>query len=206
MRLRSLFVVPLLCMAAWRLEMEREQMHPGVHVSIGSMLTQAKIRLPDVHAAGGADEIYFSPSTNLQEIDVSLIDHAQKRIQIAMYAFTDRTIAQALAQAASRGVEVSIYRDRAQFQEEQGRRGQVLAVLSRQPNIHLRVKGGDDLMHEKAMLIDNEVLRDGSGNWSLSAARYQDNQVSLTHNSQQIEAFERDFTAMWDRTDNLRVQ
>lgn len=203
---RNLFFLSLLCMAAWRLEMEREQMHPGSQASISSMLDQAKLRLPDVHAAGGSEQIYFAPTTNLEEVDISLIDHAQQRIQVAMYAFTDRAIAQALARAASRGVEVSIYRDRAQFQEEQGRHGQVLALLSRRPNVHIRVKGGDDLMHQKAMLVDGEVLRDGSGNWSVSAARYQDNQVSVTHSPQQIEAFERDFTAMWSRPDNLLEQ
>ena len=203
---RNLFFLSLLCMAAWKLQMEHQQMHPGSHATLSSVLDQAKLRLPDVHAAGGSEQIYFSPTTNLEEVDISLIDHAQQRIQVAMYAFTDRAIAQALARAASRGVEVSIYRDRAQFQEEQGRHGQVLAMLSHRPDVHIRVKGGDDLMHQKAMLVDGEVLRDGSGNWSISAARYQDNQVSVTRSPQQIEAFERDFTAMWNRPDNLLEQ
>ena len=204
--LRNLFLLSLLCMAAWRLQMEHQQMHPGSHATLSSVLSEAKLRLPDVHAASESEQIYFAPTTNLEEVDISLIDHAQQRIQVAMYAFTDRTIAQALARAASRGVEVSIYRDRAQFQEEQGRHGQVLSILSHRPNVHIRVKGGNDLMHQKAMLVDGEVLRDGSGNWSVSAARYQDNQVSVTHSPQQIEAFERDFTVMWSRPDNLLEQ
>ncbi len=204
--LRNLFLLSLLCMAAWRLEMEHEQMNPGPHATLSSILGQAKLRLPDVHAAGESEQIYFAPTTNLEEVDIALIDHARQRIQVAMYAFTDREIAQALARAASRGVDVCIYRDRAQFQEEQGRHGQVLAMLSHRPNVRVRVKGGDDLMHQKAMLVDGEVLRDGSGNWSVSAARYQDNQVSVTHSPQQIEAFERDFTAMWNRPDNFIEQ
>jgi len=190
--LRNLFFLSLICMAAWRLQMEHQQMHFDSHATISSVLGQAKLRLPDVHAAGESEQIYFAPTTNLEEVDISLIDHAQQRIHVAMYAFTDRAIAQALARAA--------------FQEEQGRHGQVLALLSRRPNVHIRVKGGDDLMHQKAMLVDGEVLRDGSGNWSVSAARYQDNQVSVTHSPQQIEAFERDFTAMWSRPDNLLEQ
>jgi len=204
--IRNLFFLSLLCMAAWKLQMEHQQMHPGSHETISSVLGQAKLHLPDVHAAGESEQIYFAPTTNLEEVDISLIDRAQQRIQVAMYAFTDRAIAQALARAASRGVEVSIYRDRAQFEEEQGRHGQVLAMLSHRPNVHIRVKGGNALMHQKAMLVDREVLRDGSGNWSVSAARYQDNQVSVTHSPQQIEAFERDFTAMWSRPDNLLEQ
>ncbi len=204
--LRNLFVVCLLCMVAWELRMEHEQLPPGSHDTISSVLGEAKLRLPNVHAAGESEQIYFSPSTDLERVDISLIDHAQQRIQIAMYAFTDRTIALALARAAARGVEVSIYRDRAQFEEEQGRHVQVLALLARRANVHIRVKGSDDLMHQKAMLVDGTVLRDGSGNWSVSAARYQDNQVSVTQSPPQIEAFEHDFAAMWSRPDNLLEQ
>ena len=204
--IRNLFFLSLLCMAAWRLELDREQLHPGTHPSLGSVLSQVKVHINDVHAASGEDQIYFSPADNLEPIDVHLIGEAQQRIDVAMYAFTDRAIAQALVRAAARGVQVRVYRDRSQFVEERARRSQVQAVLSTAPTIHIRVKGSDELMHEKAMLIDGNVLRDGSGNWSVSAAGYQDNQVSVTHSSQQIEAFARDFAAMWGRSDNLVVQ
>ncbi len=56
------------------------------------------------------------------------------------------------------------------------------------------------------MLIDDAVLRDGSGNWSVSAARYQDNQVTVTQDANEVAAFNRDFETMWDRKDNLIVQ
>ena len=61
-------------------------------------------------------------------------------------------------------------------------------------------------MHDKIMLIDDVILRDGSGNWSVSAARYQDNQVAVTQDASEIAAFNRDFEAMWDRKDNLVVR
>lgn len=204
--LRNIFFLSLLATAAWRLEVEHEQMHPGSSISVGSVLNEAKLHLPDVHAASGGELIYFAPADNLERIDIGLIDGAQRSVDVAMYAFTDRYIAQALVRAVGRGVGVRVYRDRSQFEEERSRRSQVGTLLSTQSNIHIRIKGSDELMHEKAMLIDGSILRDGSGNWSISAARYQDNQVSVTHSSEQIEAFERDFTAMWSRTDNLSVQ
>ncbi len=123
-----------------------------------------------------------------------------------MYAFTDRRIAQALARKASQGVEVWVYRDREQFEQELERHSQVTAVLSGHRNIHVLVKGSNELMHEKAVLIDGRILRDGSGNWSVSAARYQDNQVTVTRDRRQIAAFDREFTAMWNRAGNLAVQ
>ncbi len=81
-----------------------------------------------------------------------------------------------------------------------------MAILSGHRNIHIRIKGSNELMHEKLALFDDRILRDGSGNWSVSAARYQDNQVTVTRDARQIEDFNRDFAAMWGRGDNLVVQ
>lgn len=147
----------------------------------------------------------FSPSQNLERVDVGLIEHAHSSIKVAMYAFTDRNIAEALARQASRGVKVWVYRDREQFEQERMRRSPVAEILASQRNIHLRVKGTNELMHEKAVLIDDAILRDGSGNWSVSAARYQDNQVTVTKDAGQVAAFDRNFEEMWNRRDNLVV-
>jgi hypothetical protein len=67
------------------------------------------------------------------------------------------------------------------------------------------VKQSDELMHEKAMLCD-EVLRSGSGNWSVSAARYQDNEIAVTTDAAEVAAFAREFRVMWERPDNMRVR
>ncbi len=159
-----------------------------------------------VHAAAGREQIFFSPSQNLERVDVELIEQAHALIRVAMYAFTDRYIAAALERQAARGVKVLIYRDREQFEQERMRRSGVAEMLASRPNIYVRVKGTNELMHDKIMLIDDAILRDGSGNWSVSAARYQDNQVTITQDASQIAAFNRDFEAMWDRKDNLVVR
>ena len=159
-----------------------------------------------VHAAEGREPIFFSPSQNLEQVDLDLIEGAHVSIKVAMYAFTDRNIAAALERQAAYGVKVLIYRDREQLQQERLRRSGVAEMLARQPNIHVRVKGTSELMHDKIMLIDDAILRDGSGNWSVSAARYQDNQVTVTQDASEVAAFNRDFETMWDRKDNLIVQ
>jgi phosphatidylserine/phosphatidylglycerophosphate/cardiolipin synthase-like enzyme len=73
-------------------------------------------------AAQSADRsdspLYFSPDTNLEEVEIGMIDHAQHSIDVAMFAFTDRRIAAALRHAAERGVKVRIYRDRGQYEDE----------------------------------------------------------------------------------------
>jgi phosphatidylserine/phosphatidylglycerophosphate/cardiolipin synthase-like enzyme len=123
-----------------------------------------------------------------------------------MYAFTDRRIAATLRRAAERGVKVRIYRDREQYEEEERRGGSVRAILAGAPNIAVKVKTSKELMHQKVALYDDRLLRDGSGNWSISAARYQDNEISVSGNAAMIHAFRSDFDRMWSRTDNTVIQ
>ena len=179
---------------------------PQVGQQLKAVLPQGSKGVGLVHAGEGREQIFFSPSQSLERVDIGLIEQAHSSIRVAMYAFTDRNIAEALARQASRGVKVWIYRDRDQFGQEVMRRSAVAEILASQRNIHVRVKSTNELMHEKVVLIDDTILRDGSGNWSVSAARYQDNQVTVTKDTSQIAAFDRDFEEMWNRRDNLVVQ
>ena len=180
-------------------------LHPPTSLAAGPQTLPASFRYLQAPVPEG-EQIYFAPGDDIERVDVALIESARSSITVAMYAFTDRNLAAALARAAARGVQVRIYRDRVQFDEERAHASQAGLMLRSQRNIEVRVKGSRDLMHEKAMLIDRAVLRDGSGNWSVSAARYQDNQVSLTRDSAQVAAFQRDFEVMWNRRDNEIVQ
>jgi len=161
-------------------------------------------------AAQSADRsdspLYFSPDTNLEEVDIGMIDHAQHSIDVAMFAFTDRRITAALRRAAERGVKVRIYRDRGQYEEEEQRGGSVRAIIAGEPNISIKVKNSKELMHDKVALYDSHLLRDGSCNWSVSAARYQDNEISVTDNTAMARAFASDFVRMWSRSDNTGIQ
>jgi len=156
-------------------------------------------------AASRYPSIYFAPQQNVALIDISLIRHSRRSIQIAMYAFTDRRMAEALVDACRQGVDIEIYRDHEQYQQEKRHNSPVHQILKQCQGIHIRVKRSHDLMHEKAALFDGATLRDGSGNWSISAARYQDNEISITQQRQEVEAFRRDFARMWQRSDNIIV-
>ncbi|HZD45173.1 MAG TPA: hypothetical protein VE109_03775, partial [Acidobacteriaceae bacterium] len=57
------------------------------------------------HVSPASDEavpssIYFAPETNLEDVDIALIERAHQSIDVAMYTFTDRRIAEALRHAA----------------------------------------------------------------------------------------------------------
>jgi phosphatidylserine/phosphatidylglycerophosphate/cardiolipin synthase-like enzyme len=158
-------------------------------------------------------ENHFSPAEDLEQIDLDRLEHAQHKLDIAMYAFTDRALAGELWKLAQRGVQVRVYRDGEQYENEQRnaqqhREDSVNDLLTGVRNIHVRVKPASrrDLMHLKAYAYDEALLRDGSANWSPAGEKLQDNNARYTNDREQIRAFEQDFDSMWTRDDNTQVQ
>ena len=165
---------------------------------------------PALAASGGE---HFSPWEDLEQLDITDLGKATRRVDVAMYSFTDRRIADVVNQLADRQVEIRVYRDQEQFQDEER-----AAARFREPSttqlfrgrrmIHVRVKQGSlrNLMHEKAFCIDGRLLREGSANWSRGGLLVQDNNVHYSIEATDIERFEKAFEAMWARHDNLVIQ
>jgi phosphatidylserine/phosphatidylglycerophosphate/cardiolipin synthase-like enzyme len=175
---------------------------------------EAGVHVSAAPAAGKIEsENHYAPAEDLERLDAEQIDRAQHTLDIAMYAFTDRWLAEALLRAAHRGVVIRIYRDREQFQEEQRHAAEHGSLSSTNllrgvPQVHIRVKasGRRDLMHLKAYLVDGVLLRDGSANWSNAGLKDQDNNAHFTNDPGQIRQFRAQFEAMWARTNNEEVQ
>ena len=160
----------------------------------------------DVAAPPGAivSENHFSPAENLEQLDLERLERAQRSVDIAMYAFTDKYIAETLVRLAQKGVRVRLYRDRSQYLSEQQNAAQhrdlsTTGLLRRERNIEIRIKASSrrDLMHLKSYLVDGELLRDGSANWSPAGLKRQDNNAHFTNDPAQVRAFRERFEEMW---------
>lgn len=158
-------------------------------------------------------ENHYSPAENLESFDHDRLGEAQKSVDIAMYAFTDKYLADQLLTLSRRGVVVRLYRDMDQYRQEDRNAQEhhddsVTALLRGEKNIHIRVKssGRRDLMHLKAYLIDGKMLRDGSANWSAAGEKVQDNNAHFTNDPLQVKAFRDAFEEMWGRSDNWEIQ
>ena len=156
---------------------------------------------------------HFSPAEDLEQIDIEALRQARQTVDLAMFAFTDRRLAEMLNQLAVGTVKMRIYRDRGQYEEEEQKAARfrefsTTQVFRGHVNIAVRVKQGSERnsMHLKAYCIDHRVLRDGSANWSPGGEKSQDNNARFTTDGQEIAAFERAFEAMWNRTNNLILQ
>ena len=82
----------------------------------------------------------------------------------------------------------------------------MLRIPRSQPEFQLHVKTCLELMHDKLVMVDDKIIRDGSRNWSVSAARYQDNEITVSSDPEEIRAFQQGFAEMWAPPDNQIVQ
>ena len=158
--------------------------------------------LAAVPGAAQTDAHLYSPGTNLERSELAQLETATRSVDVAMYSFTDRELAEELTALAHRGVHVRVYRDREQFEQEMQSGRMTTTSLLLAAGVEVRVKGARDLMHLKSYAIDERLLRTGSANWSPTGLKRQDNDVLYESAPEAVEEFERKFEAMWTRPGN----
>lgn len=176
-----------------------------------------------VPLSGATAEVHYSPAENLEHIDVALLHNAKRSIDFAAYSLTDLVVANALIDAAQRGVHVRIYRDQTQSRGEdaravkashRGRRSDAEddedgpatndlgARLGSTQSVEIRVKHSHTLMHLKSYCIDGAMVRSGSANFSPTGEKRQDNDLVVMRDEESVRRFESNFNSIWQREDN----
>ncbi len=150
-----------------------------------------------------SDAHLYSPETNLERSELAQLETATRFVDVAMYSFTDRELAEELADLAHKGVRVRVYRDQEQYRQEMERGGVNTTDLLVAAGVEVRIKGGRDLMHLKSYAIDGRFLRPGSANWSPTGLKRQDNDVRYELSPEAVDRFEKKFGEMWDRPGNV---
>lgn len=74
--------------------------------------------------------------------------------------------------------------------------------LAQTANVELRVKQAAGLMHLKSYLIDSQVLRTGSPNFSAPGLERQDNDLVVICDARSIAQFAETFERLWARPGN----
>ena len=96
---------------------------------------------------------------------IEALNNAKKTINIAMFTLTDATIKDALIKAKQRGVAVSVAID---YYTARGASKKTLTTLEKE-GINILLSQGQELLHHKWALIDNQTLIMGSANWTKAA-------------------------------------
>ncbi|MGK5594953.1 MAG: 4-hydroxy-tetrahydrodipicolinate reductase [Parachlamydiaceae bacterium] len=123
-------------------------------------------------------ELWFLPDDKKAAIRIKeLIRSASKTIEVAMFAFTRLDFANELISAQERGVQVSVFLD---HQSSKGASKKVAEMLAKQ-GIAIYTNPGKSLHHYKLLLVDNEVLVNGSANWTKAAFKQNDDFFMIIH-------------------------
>ena len=132
----------------------------GINLKINMQIKAPAIMLAlflvDSFLAAQNYELGFSPGGSSLKVVLDSIASAKSSLVIACYEFTSREITAALEDAAHRGVEVRIVAD---FKAAEGKYSQI--PILRRFGIPIRLDRRYEIMHDKFMVIDNDVDRDG---------------------------------------------
>ena len=112
-------------------------------------------------------QLFVEPEAGVDPV-VRFIDHAQHRLDVAMYLLTDREVQSALESDAKRGVRV-----RVMFEEHPygtGPGNQSIHDSLRLAGIQVAWSPGQfQLSHDKYAIADGKVALVGTANWTYSA-------------------------------------
>jgi phosphatidylserine/phosphatidylglycerophosphate/cardiolipin synthase-like enzyme len=147
----------------------------------------------------------FSPQGKCSAHIRREIDQAKKELLVAVYAFTNDELAQALVQAKKRGVTVQVVIDRefdAGNARSQGKFFEAQKIpLRRLSGLRSTTQDKEaGLMHQKFAVIDRRMVFTGSYNWTHSADSLNDENLLLFHDAGPLaEEYRKAFLQLWER-------
>ena len=138
-------------------------------------------------------EIYFSLCDDPETAIIENINKAEISIDIAMYAFTDKEISQAVVEAKERGVKIRIYLDRSQVEAKYSS-----SRLLVEKGLEVRVSSNNYIMHNKFAIIDGKLVITGSYDWTASASTRNDENLLVIDDEEIILRFQKQFENLWE--------
>lgn len=140
------------------------------------------------------NETLFFPSEENEEKLINYLRFADKYIYIAIYTITNSKLARVLYTLWKDGVDVRIITD----DETMGSQGCDIQNLA---NAGIPIRNDTNMqsrMHHKFMVIDDELVMNGSFNWTVSAVKNNNENVVVSSDATQIQSFKTEFLRLWD--------
>ncbi len=144
-------------------------------------------------------EAYFSPGESCRKAIIEQIDHANKRLKICVFTISDDRITDAIRKAYHKGVDVKIITDN----DKSNDIGSDVIRLA-QEGIPIKMDSTSNHMHHKFMVVDELLLLTGSYNWTLSAARFNQENIVLSSEAGVVKSFLNEFDKLWTTLDEYR--
>lgn len=167
-----------------------------------------------VHSSGDPIEVYFTdpiaglpwmdqPSAQANGVDtalITLIDSAQKTLDLALYRLTHQPIITALQRACARNVTVRIVTDQASVQEYSNEYSQLQSL----PCVMLKTDASadarerfDHTVHHKFAITDGATVWTGSLNWADRELLFDANNALIVRDERLARIFTTEFEEMF---------
>lgn len=153
--------------------------------------------LPAPSALYVGSEVFFSPGESCRQAIIHQISQAVRQLQVCVFTISDDQITRQLLLAHKKGVAIQIITDNDKSMDE----GSDVEQLWR-AGIAVRMDTTPNHMHHKFMVADQKTLITGSYNWTLSAARFNHENVLLTRELDTVKHFSAHFGKLWPAMSN----
>jgi cardiolipin synthase len=140
-------------------------------------------------------EVRFLPDnkTALTRL-LSLLQAAQKTLNVAMFTFTHPQLIDAVIQAHKRGVAVEVVLD----SDSSRKTSKTAYTRFMKEGVPIRISDRKGLLHEKIAIIDGDTLVCGSANWTKAAFSSNDETLVIVHPLTQEQ--KEKLSVFWDTT------
>ncbi|MDG1853238.1 MAG: phospholipase D-like domain-containing protein [Verrucomicrobiales bacterium] len=136
---------------------------------------------------------YFSPGKNCLNRICRFINETKKKIDICVFTITDDRITSKIEEALTKGIHIRIISDNTKSED----RGSDLDRL-RGTGIECRFDKTSAHMHHKFAISDNDLLLNGSYNWTRSACTENNENILVSNNAKLVQSFQNEFNRLWD--------
>jgi phosphatidylserine/phosphatidylglycerophosphate/cardiolipin synthase-like enzyme len=138
--------------------------------------------------------VHFSPKGGCTEAIVRELARARREVLVQAYSFTCPAIAEALASARKRGVEVRVLLDRSNEKETYSELGEL-----EKHGLSLMIDAHHAIAHNKVMVIDSRTVLTGSFNFTRQAEQENaENLIVVRGDPDVIAAYRQNFQVHWE--------
>ncbi|WP_165973937.1 phospholipase D-like domain-containing protein [Marinitoga lauensis] len=148
----------------------------------------------NVEFDSGLIEPYFTPEDDLTDRIIELINKSEKNIDVMIFTFSKREIADALIKAKNIGINVRVIAE-----EYQSNYGWAQIEHLKENGVNVILDKNDRTFHHKVMIIDGKITITGSFNFTNSAQYYNDENSLVIHSEYISKGYEKEFNRLWEK-------
>lgn len=153
--------------------------------------------------SGSSISVYFPRAgQDSEEKLIEEIESAKSNLDVAIYSFTDKNVAEAIVSDKKRGVTVRMISDK----ECSGESSQKACLkIVKSAGIPIKINSHSGIMHLKVSIIDDSAVTTGSYNYTVSAQKKNDENLVVISDKTVTGEYEKEFERMWNDEKNFTL-